>query len=93
MPDASVGLGNAKLMMVCGVPYGAGLIGHGTVYLILLGCIECGTQGDNLREYGYVIVADSVAGLVPPVVGGYVQTVHRYGAVHHKAYLLLGSKQ
>ena len=93
MPDASVGLGNAKLMVIGGVPYGAGLIGHGTVYLKLLGSVKGGAKGNYLREYGNVVVADSVAGLVPPVVGGYVKTVHRYGAVHHKAYLLLGSKQ
>ncbi len=77
MPDASVRLCYAHLMVVSGVPYGTGLIRDGAVDLILLGSIECGTQCYYLREYGYVIIADSVAGLVPPVVGGNIQTVNR----------------
>ena len=76
MPDAAVGLVHAQLMMVGGVPNGAGLIGHGGVNFKLLGCVECGAQGNYLREYGYIVIAYSVAGLIPPVVGRNVKTVN-----------------
>ena len=93
MPDAAVGLVHAQLMMVCGVPYGAGLIGHCGVNFKLLGSVECGAQGNHLREYGYIVIAYSVAGLIPPVVGRNVKTVNRYGTVHHQADLFLRGKK
>lgn len=76
MPDAAVRLVYTQLMVICCVPYGTSLIGHGTVYLILLGSIECSTQCNYLREYGNVIIADTVTSLVPPVIGWNVQTVN-----------------
>ena len=93
MPDVAVRLGHAQLVVVGGVPDGAGLIGDGRVDLQLLGRVEGGAQRDHLREHGHVVVADAVAGFVPPVVGRDVEPVHGNGAVHHQADLLFGGEQ
>ena len=93
VPDVAVRLGHAQLVVVGGVPDGAGLIGDGRVDLQLLGRVEGGAQRDHLREHGHVVIADAVAGLIPPVVGGNVQPVHGHGTVHHQADLLLRREQ
>ena len=93
MPDVAVGLGHTHLVVVGGIPYGAGLVRHGLIDLELLGSVEGCSQSDYLREYGHVIVADAVAGLVPPVVGRDAQTVDRNGAVHHQTDFLLRGQQ
>ena len=93
MPDVAVGLGDAEDMVVGGVPDGAGLVGHGGVDLVLLVRVEGGAEGDHLREHRHVVIADAVAGFVPPVVSGDVEAVHGDRSVHHKADLLLGSEQ
>ena len=64
-----------------------------TVDFQLLGRVESSTQCDYLRKYGHVVVADAVAGFVPPVVGWDVKTVHRHGTIHHQADFLLWSEQ
>ena len=93
MPDVAVGFGDAHNVVVGSIPYGARLVGHCRVDLILLVGVEGGAEGDYLGEYGHVIVADAVAGFVPPVIGGNVKPVDGYRTVHHKADLLFRSKE
>ena len=93
VPDVTVGFRNAQLVMIRSVPHGAGLIGDGGINLVLLGSVEGGAQGNYLREYRHVVVADAVASFVPPVVGRNIQPVHRDGPVHHQADFLFRSEQ
>ncbi len=93
MPRTACSACLAELVVVRCVPMCAGLIGHNSINLILLGVIKCCSKRDCLREYGSAVHADTVAGLRPPVVGRNAKAVNRDRTVHHQTHLLLGGKQ
>ena len=54
------------------------------------GAIPCGAQPDHLREDGGPpVAADTVAGFVPPVVGGHAQAADRVVLMQHLVDLFL----
>ena len=84
---------NVEDVVVRAVPVGAGLVRYGVEHVKEQFGIEGRCHSHRLRINGVPAGAHAVAGLAPPVVGRNSKAVDGYGLVHHKAHLLLRSKQ
>ena len=80
-------------VVVGAVPVGAGLVGHLREDVVHLLRVEGGCHADRLGIDGVAVLANAVAGLAPPVVGGDAEPVHGHGLVHHQAHLLFRGEQ